>query len=56
MTQNSKVFPMPPEDHVVHYGVQGMRCGVRKDRVEGVPRGVDKSARKDAEETVRAQM
>lgn len=47
---------MPPEDHIEHYGVPGMRWGVRKDRVEGVPRAIDKSARKDAEETVRAQM
>lgn len=40
----------------MHFGVKGMRWGVRKDRTPGVSRGTDREARKDAKEFARAKM
>lgn len=47
--------PETPED-LLHYGVKGMRWGVRKERPGGVSRSVDRSAKKDAKEFARAKM
>lgn len=43
------------EAFLAHYGVKGMRWGVRKDR-DGVSRKTDREARKDATEYARAKM
>lgn len=43
------------EEFLSHYGVKGMRWGVRKDRPGGVSRRVDRDARKDAAEFARAK-
>jgi hypothetical protein len=44
-------------DFLEHYGVKGMKWGIRKDRnYEGASRAVNREARKDAEETARAKM
>lgn len=46
-----------PSDALAHYGVKGMRWGVRKDdRLEGVPNKTNKEAAKDAAEFARAKM
>lgn len=43
--------------YLAHYGVKGMRWGVRNDRrVEGVSRKTNREARKDAQEFARARM
>ena len=39
-----------------HYGVKGMKWGVRRERTEGVSRSTDREARKDASEFARAKM
>lgn len=39
-----------------HYGVKGMRWGVRKDRTSGVSRKVDRDAAKDAKEFEEARL
>lgn len=44
------------EDFLAHYGVKGMRWGVRKDRTPGVSRRTDREAKKDAQEAARAKM
>lgn len=44
------------EDFLAHYGVKGMRWGVRKGDYEGASRSTNKEARKDAEEFARAKM
>lgn len=41
---------------LAHYGVKGMKWGVRKDRTSGVSRKTDREARKDAKEFARAKM
>lgn len=44
------------EDYLAHYGVKGMKWGVRKSRTPGVSRKTDREARKDAKEYARAKM
>lgn len=44
------------EEHIEHYGVKGMRWGVRKDRPAGVSRKTNRAAKKDAKEFTRAKM
>lgn len=44
------------EAYLEHYGVKGMKWGVRKAERGGVSRKVDRDARKDAEEFARAKM
>jgi 2'-5' RNA ligase len=43
-------------DELFHFGVKGMRWGVRKGDYEGASRAVNKQASKDAEEFARAKM
>lgn len=43
------------EEYLAHYGVKGMKWGQRKARPHGVTRRVDREARKDAQELVRAK-
>lgn len=48
-----------PDDFLAHYGVKGMKWGVRKgesDRPEGVSARTNRDARKDAQEFARAKM
>lgn len=45
------------DDFLAHYGVKGMKWGVRKaDRPEGVSARTNRDARKDAQEFARAKM
>lgn len=44
------------DDFLAHYGVKGMRWGVRRDDHPGASRKVNREARKDAEEFARAKM
>lgn len=43
-------------DTLAHYGVKGMKWGVRKNRTEGVSSKTDRDARKDAKEFTAAKM
>ena len=43
------------EDTLVHYGVTGMKWGVRKSRPDGVSRSTNRQARKDAKEFTQAK-
>lgn len=43
-------------DYLAHYGIKGMKWGVRKSRTPGVSRRTDREARKDAKEYARAKM
>lgn len=43
-------------DFIEHFGVKGMRWGVRRDSAPGVSKATDKTARKDAEEFARAKL
>jgi len=45
-----------PEEALAHYGVKGMRWGVRKDNAPGVSSRTNREARKDAQEFARAKM
>lgn len=50
-------YPTPEQLELKHYGVKGMRWGVRKDSgPAGVPRSTNREARKDAKESARAKM
>lgn len=44
------------EDFLAHFGVKGMRWGVRKDRPDGVSAHTNREAKKDAKEFARAKM
>lgn len=44
------------DDELAHYGVKGMRWGVRNSRPEGVSRSTNRAAKKDAKEFTRAKM
>lgn len=44
------------DDFLEHFGVKGMKWGVRKDNPEGVSSRTNREARKDAEEFARAKM
>lgn len=44
------------DDELAHYGVKGMRWGVRKSETDGVSRSTDRDAKKDAAEFARAKM
>lgn len=41
---------------LVHYGIKGMKWGVHQSRPDGVTRGTNRDARKDAKEFARAKM
>jgi hypothetical protein len=41
---------------LVHYGVKGMKWGIRKSRPNGVSRSINRDAAKDAKEFARAKM
>lgn len=45
-----------PEAALEHFGVLGMRWGVRRDRAPGVSSKTDREARKDANEYTRAKL
>lgn len=45
----------PPSD-LTHYGVKGMKWGVRRDSSDGVSRRTDREAAKDAKEFARAKV
>lgn len=47
---------MSIELELAHYGVKGMRWGVRNSRPEGVSRSTNRAAKKDAKEFTRAKM
>jgi hypothetical protein len=44
------------DDYLAHYGVKGMRWGVRKDGIDGVSPKTNREAKKDAEEFTRAKL
>ena len=45
------------DDYLMHYGVKGMKWGVRNDkRLEGVSHKTNREAKKDAKEYARAKM
>lgn len=44
------------DDELAHYGVKGMRWGVRNSRPEGVSRSTNRAAKRDAKEFTRAKM
>ncbi|ASU03924.1 hypothetical protein SEA_FRODOSWAGGINS_11 [Streptomyces phage FrodoSwaggins] len=43
-------------EELIHYGVKGMKWGVRKSRPNGVSRSINRDAAKDAKEFARAKM
>lgn len=46
----------PSLGYVAHFGVKGMKWGVRKDRSSGASRRTDREAKKDAQEFARAKV
>lgn len=44
------------EAHLAHYGIKGMRWGVRRGNLESVSNRTNKEARRDADEFARAKM
>jgi hypothetical protein len=44
------------EDFIAHYGIKGMKWGVKNKRTPGVSRSIDRMARKDAKESALAKM
>lgn len=44
------------DSQILHFGVKGMRWGVRKTSTPGVSKSTDRAARKDAQEFSRAKM
>ena len=46
----------PPNAYLIHYGVKGMKWGVRHDNPSSASRRVRKQAKKDAKEFARAKM
>jgi hypothetical protein len=42
--------------YLAHYGIKGMKWGVRKNNLEGVSAKTNREARKDAQESARAKM
>lgn len=44
------------EDFLAHFGVKGMRWGVKNEREPGLSRKTDNEAKKDATEFARAKM
>lgn len=49
------MYEKPPLAELAHFGVMGMKWGVRKSHPGGVSRHVDRSAKKDAKEFARAK-
>lgn len=50
-------FPVQEKPDLAHYGVLGMKWGVRKDRgAQGVSRSTNRQAKKDAAEFTKAKM
>lgn len=47
---------MLPHDEIYHYGVRGMRWGVRRPKLAGVSNRTYKEAKKDADEFTKAKM
>lgn len=47
---------MSIELELSHYGVKGMRWGVRNSRPEGVSRSTNRAAKKDAKEFTRIKI
>ena len=44
------------DDFFAHYGVVGMKWGIRKNRIDGVSARTSREAKKDAQEFARAKM
>lgn len=57
---NADLIPMNNEllhsDELLHFGVKGMKWGVRRSDPPGVSRSTNREARKDAQEFARAKM
>jgi len=49
-------YEKPSLDDLTHYGVKGMKWGVRRSDPSGVSRSTNREARKDAKEFARAKM